>query len=582
MPLARWLALLAGFWVLYHYSLVAFGGRSELWLFEKFDPSRATAMAMLTGTLRLRNRLTQLGHDEQVYNGAVYTNWGYGVPLLQVPFHAAAARLMSQKFFPDRAIYFAYFTAMIPVLWAGFDRLLAMREGSGASKMRRHLLSWAATAFVLTTVFYPLMCSRFVVYEETVCYFAMVEFLALAAYVFALRSWSAWAIAGLGIAAGLGVLVRPTGLLYLGMWALLLLLEHRTRRTLLTFAAATAPFVAFWLVSNWVRTGSVVGLGLGNAVPFYPYHTEMQRFGNTCSDSPAHAWQVAGRLFRAFFARQEDLKDWWWLRTCHFTFEARPVPGRGGAWQEPVFGVGVLVALVVMLAHQLRRRESRLAFYLPTAVLVALFGAYVWAGAGFAWRYAEDFWPAIVLAVVQYVRFLPSASVSRLGMPLAIALVGCSWAAFEENVPPNLGTQLTLDDREAATMWNDFLAFRWGEDKRMPSEIKCADQFQEIWHNMQGWEYKCGVDTFTNVFVGVPSKTEETYKLAFKTTGFEMPTLRVYVNGRLYTAHRTRDGYVADVTIRYDRLTAPIVMTTIEWTPDRDALPGKLLAIKLT
>ncbi len=242
MLLARGAVVLGGLWVLYHYSLAAFGGREKLWLFEKMEQHRYTAQAILTGTLKIRSGLSKIGHDEQVYNGAGYTAWGFGVPLLQVPFHALAAKMHSlpQKFFPDRAIYFAYFMLATPILWAAFDRLLAMREPLGASKLRRHFLSWAATGFVLARVFYPLMSCRFIIYEETVCYFMLAEFVALAAYVFALRSSSPWALAGLGVAAGLGLLIRATGLVYLGMWTMMVLIEHRTRRSLLAYTGAVA------------------------------------------------------------------------------------------------------------------------------------------------------------------------------------------------------------------------------------------------------------------------------------------------------------------------------------------------------
>src|SRR5271156_3289706 len=82
MFLLRSCVLLGGLWVFYHYSLIAFGGREKLWLFEKMEAHRYTAMSIITGTLKLRAGLSKVGHDEQVFNGAVFTNWGFGVPLL--------------------------------------------------------------------------------------------------------------------------------------------------------------------------------------------------------------------------------------------------------------------------------------------------------------------------------------------------------------------------------------------------------------------------------------------------------------------------------------------------------------------
>jgi hypothetical protein len=585
MLLARWLVVLGGFWVLYHYSLAAFGGREKLWLFEKMEAHRYTAQAMLTGTFKIRSGLSKIGHDEQVFNGAGYTAWGFGVPLLQVPFHALAARMHSlpQKFFPDRAIYFAYFMLAIPIMWAGFDRLLAMREPLGASKLRRHFLSWAATGFVLARVFYPLMSCRFIIYEETVCYFMLAEFVALAAYVFALRSSSPWALAGLGVAAGLGLVIRATGLVYLGMWTVMLLFEHRPRRSLLAFAGGLLPFLVFWGIGNWVRTGTPVGIGLGNALPWFDYHTPMQRFGSVCANTPTHALQAAGRLFSSFFMTvTEDPKEWPWLDQCHFKFEDRPPPDGGCYSHEPFFGMAVFALLAWMLFHQLRRRESRLALYAPTGVIVLLFGTFVWAGAGFAWRYAGDFWPLIVIATVQYIRFLPRAATPLLGLPLAFALLLSSFATYIRDIEPSVSTLQTLDEPTAATMWDDFSNSRYAQDKPLSSHMKCGDHPDWPYHNGQGWLVGCRVDTFTNFYLGVPSKTDTHYQLMFKTEGVSVPTLRVYLNGRIYTARRAGDSYVADVDIHFDRLTSPIVMATIEWTREFDPPPYKLISIELS
>jgi hypothetical protein len=132
-PVAGTCVLLLAAWVCMY---------GKIWSFEKFEAHRFTAKAMLTGTLRLRSMVTLVGHDEQVYNGAVYTNWGFGVPLLQLPFHAfAGATHMAQGFFPDRAIYFVYLAMAMPVLWAALDRLLAMRWGVEASPGQRMAVS---------------------------------------------------------------------------------------------------------------------------------------------------------------------------------------------------------------------------------------------------------------------------------------------------------------------------------------------------------------------------------------------------------------------------------------------------------
>ena len=576
--------ILAGFWVIYHYSLIAFGGRDRLWIFEKMEQHRFTAMAMLTGTLKLRFGLSKIGHDEQVFNGAAFTNWGFGVPLLQVPFHALAAKMktLPQKFFPDRAIYFAYFMAVVPVMWAGFDRLLAMREPLGASKLRRHFLSWATTALVITTTLYPLMSCRFIIYEETICYFQLAQFLALAAYIFAQRSWDAGSVITLGAAAGLGLLIRPTGLIYFGMWSVLVLLEQRKWKTVLTFSGVSpvrrvlgvqqlgavgiahlaGPEQLDALVRLPHAHGALRGLLFGHpgAHPgggVAPVRLVLHR-GEARSEDLALAGQVPLRVrgppaaHRFHLHRRALLRD---AGARRARVDDDPPAAKARDAPRPVRTPRHPAAPVRRL--RLGRRQLRVAL---RGRLLA--GDHPCGGA---------------------VRpLLAQDGPARVRPPLALGFLALSWATFNRSIEPFVSTLETLDEYAANTMWADFTNSRWAQDKPLPSHVKCGEHADWLYHDGQGWLNQCKVDNFTNVFIGVPDKSDDHYQLQFKTEGVSVPTLRVYVNGRIYTARRMGDSYVADVTIHFARLTSPIVMTTIEWTRDLEAPPYKLFSVQLT
>ena len=84
----------------------------------------------------------------------------------------------------------------------------------------------------------------------------------------------------------------------------------------------------------------------------------------------------------------------------------------------------------------------------------------------------------------------------------------------------------------------------------------------------------------------MPPKADGLYELRLHTRGFAAPSLRVFVNGRFYSAHLRRgeeeDVYVAAVAIDYPALTTPTVMATVQWTLGVDPVPGgKLLSIEL-
>jgi len=598
----RWLILLAGLWVLAWAALGATGGYDRLWTFNNFDQSRFTAMAMLDGTLRLRNGLTYAGHDEQVFNGAAYTNWGFGVPLLEIPFHAVARKMARYPwhFFPDRAIYFFYLLLLLPVLWMAFDRLLEQQQ---TARWRRLALSWSATLLVLTCALFPLMSARFLIYEETICYFLLFQLLALCAYVFAMPAWGSGAVCLLGIAAGMGLLVRPTGLVYLGLWSALLLLEKRSPKRIAVFAAALAPFVGFWLYSNQVRSGSPFSFGFTNSLPAIEYHTPMVRFGSPCADTPRHTLRAAGWLFRAMFltvneppgplsplpsahAPPEPPPPVPWYHRCHFDWELRPPDGQS-YHLDPFLGPVVLVVLVWMLLHHVVRRERRLAVYLPYATFVALLLAYAHNVVGFAWRYAGDFWSLVVLACVHYVQSLPRGRSRVLGVPLAAVLGVASFALYTRNVTPALETIKIVDPRDPGrprlAVWDDYVKSQEPTDRRLPSRVACGDDVSWPFHDGEGWMQGCRVGTYTNLYVGVPAKSrDDHYQLRFTTKDMTQPILRVYLNGRIYVAYKSGDTYNVDARIHYDDLASPIVMTTIEWTRGEDPPGGQLLSVELT
>jgi hypothetical protein len=590
------------------------GGYDRLWLFERMNETRYTAMAMLTGTLRLRNGLQHIGGDEQVYNGAGYTNWGFGAPLLQTPFHWWASKHLSQypsRFFPDRAIFFFYLLALVPVLWAAFDRLLASRERPGAGHVRRHLLSWSATLFVLTCSLYPLMSCRFLIYEETIAYMVVFELFALSAYIFAQREWGSAAVGMLGAAAGVGLLVRSIGLLYVGLWGMLVLLQARRAKPVLVYAAVVMPFLAFWLYSNTVRSGSPLALGYSNSLPGLPYHLAVVRFGNRCADTNDHFLESASRLFRALFLNINEVPGPLpplpsahppphqplvpepppWLRQCHFDLEVRPPAGQAYDL-EPMLGTGVLVLLVWILGHYVARRERRLSLYLPFACFALLFVSYARGVPGLAWRYEGDFWPFVVLICVQYAAWLPQGSTRAVGPPLALALALSGYAFMVRDIDTALPTLEFIDPNDPATprtaMWDDFTNSRYSQDPPLPSIVRCGDRLAWPLKNGQGWNASwggpgCAVDPATLVYLGIPRKRDGQYVLRFTTKGVRSNALRVYVNGRIYTAHRSGDEYSVPVDIHYEAFTSPIVMTTIEWTTAFDPPLGvELLTIEIT
>lgn len=566
---ARWSVrarFVTGTLVLLLVSWVAMG--ADLWSFERLPAHRFTSMSILTGTWRLRSALSTMGPDEQVFDGAGYTNWGFGVPLLQAPFHAfARATGMAAHFFPDRAIYFFYFALMVPLLWAGFDRLLASRGALVGAPPRRHFLSWSVTLLTLCGTLFPLMSDRFLIYEETICYMVVFELVALAAYLFARPQWRDLHVVVLAVAAGIALLVRPTGLVLLGAWWAVVALESRRLRSIVVFTTVVAPFVGLWLWTNRLRSGSPVALGFSNGLPFYSYSVLNQRFGSPCVDTAGHFLQAAVRDFEGIFFLTPDAEGW--MKQCNLEFELRP----GDGWiypNEGFLGLPVLAVLLVVALAAVRERcwPRRLSRLVPLLAMAAMFVSYVRAGAPVAWRYAADFWPLIVLAVVQTAETIHGRAERLFAPPVGVGALVLAVFTFLRHVVPSVGGLEILPASDAARLWDDFSRSRWSRDPAMPSRISCGDAPTLPYENGFGWTPFCEVGEVTNVYLGVPEESGDDRVLRFDAPGSTRPTLRVFVNGTIYEASRTGTVYSAHVHVATAALHSPVVMVTIEWTRD--------------
>jgi hypothetical protein len=560
-PLAV-LALIALSWVVT-------GGHA--WAFESRDQHRFTARAILDGTLRLRGNLLLLDNDEQVYNGAAYTNWAFGVPLLQAPFHALAKALgMPGGFFPDRAIFLFYESVTIAVLFTTIRAVVAEKLFAPVSRGARLALTWAATFVVLTMGVYPLTTYRFIIYEETIAYFVLFEVLAVCAYARAARSWSVLSLTGLGIAAGIALLVRPTGLPYAALWVGVVLLEGGPRRTV-PVLLALAPFAFFWLYTNDVHAGSWMALGFPNSTPTWSYNMPIERFGSRCSDTLPHELLGAVRLFVGFFFYVTRRPSSVWLQDCHFDFEERGGP-------LPFFGPVVLVATGVMLVRAVRTRAP-ITRYAPFALMAVFFALFVRRGMGFAWRYAGDFWPALFLAGLHYVRASrPIQGTSVASLYAKGTLVYGAWLLAFLVIPPAIPE---MAEDSPAQMERRYEESRTTRTPLLPSRIECGDRMVRIVGNGFGWDARCGVDTYTNVVLGVPPGGS-TYTIRATTDDMRAESVRVYANGSYRTAVRAEGGYVAHVPIAYDHLWSPAVVVTFKWTDDFDPPGGKLTAVEIT
>ena len=72
----------------------------------------------------------------------------------------------------------------------------------------------------------------------------------------------------------------------------------------------------------------------------------------------------------------------------------------------------------------------------------------------------------------------------------------------------------------------------------------------------------------TNLFLGLPRRKTGHYRLSFSVDKTLADEYLVYINGKLYRAHRQGAEYAAEFSLNDDRLYSRNIQVAIRWTSD--------------
>jgi len=548
----------------------------------------SVARALYNAQLFLSDR-PELGipHDFEFHNGALYTHWGYGVPLLQMPFHLLVTAFSSGsgfRFFPDRTIFLFYLLLGSALLWLALRSLVesAFRVGDWAGSA----LATALTTFLLTFGLYWLISMYFGVYEATVSYLALVQFCAISFFVLFRRQRRTALVVALGATEGIGILVRSTGVLYFGLFLFLLcLLEGRRRHAIGLYALSALPFAVTWAAFNYARTDTLVGSGL-NTVFSEPKEMHAFQFGvNPCFASLGGKLRLLGYCLDGLFSpwmsdATKQLAESCGLRTIELTRQPLPLV-------SPL----VSFALLWAIATGLRRRDY--AVLGPLGVTMGLIGFFVRSGLNFGARYMGDFWPAFALllltplfrleniaarpkwVVVASVLLLTlSARKIATGVVPQFVTIHAAASVEETFIPPGNFTR-----ERVAVAYSSARRRRWMEvpfDANpmtgVPTARTCPpfviSQFEM---DARWWTPDCRTWAITPMFLSLPEKPGADFILRID-YALILPAplqagrrLDVTVNGDRYSAPFDGAHAVIPFRVRKERFHSSIVPVVIRW-----------------
>jgi hypothetical protein len=538
---------------------------------------KLVSLAMLEGKLYFPySAAFGVDNDYQVYNGAVFTNWAYGVPWLQMPFHLLS-RIFSGgaaiAFFPDRIIFLIYY------LISAFYAYFALNTYAGSRGYKNDAVRVLAITGILlclyTTTVYVLASYRFLVYEETCAYFVLFQINAIASILLYRVTGETRYLYLLGINAGIATLIRPTGLAYDVVYALVLF-ERRHLQAIYKYALWCVPFIILFLASNYVKGGHFISLGLTNSNPGYDFHYAPTRFGSSCNGNPAGRLEVAtSLLFNIFIAPKANTEH---LQQCGFLIEyatSKLLP--------PFVGWGFSLLLLYYLYHVIKTQSVSLRAIAPLAGVVVMFLAYVNGGVGFEYRYAADFFPFYVLMAAELAVFYQQSFNRR--WILGFTALACLITAFQfvTVVNPQLSTILKTaspaDPAHRTGLWASMPLAYWNQYNapNPPSTRSCSDRPLQFPHDKFGWSSTCDVADFVNLFLSLPAhdSAKRQYRLSFDLRGI-MPD-RIYLNGGYYSP-------AGDSVVFYANrgaMVSPLVILSFMWTDPAAAQKTKLYGISV-
>jgi hypothetical protein len=216
---------------------------------------RLQTAAFLSGRLALSDNVASVVHDLTWSQGGVHQVWGLGIPLWRLPFDLVA-HLVGVFSFPDHLVFGVALCLWSYFVLSTFITSLPLKDDDHLSRIL------PALAVLCSPVFISLASTRFQVYEEAVAYEYIYATALLSGLVRLHASPSRCKLWLLCLAAGGGILIRPT-LLFYGILTL----------------ACTFP----WLIhypSKQFRTSWLIACLAFSIGPLICYKSNELRFGS--------------------------------------------------------------------------------------------------------------------------------------------------------------------------------------------------------------------------------------------------------------------------------------------------------------
>ncbi len=326
-----------------------------------------TSLSFLHGRLDLPYSPLAIPADLQFHSGKIFTNWGFAIPILQLPFQLISKLFDRSIFFPEVFIfYFYYFFCTIFI----FNYIKSLIKNIKTSII--------LSCFIVAILTLWLVSYRFEVYEQTAAYYMLGLICLFVSYKKILggrqniKNYMFHVVIS-----SLLILTRPLAIIPIFLVNIHLLTKNR-RLFLFSILSLVIP-ISFFALSNYIKTGSFFADGLINTNPGNIHQLFSNRIGDACLFSSFDLFVAKIKIFfHVIFYGNSSAYP------CFLTFEDSI------SLQKPYLSHFLnLLAFFSIIFLIFKHKYAEVIFFL--AGLILTFFIYVFFSFYFTYRYVVDF-----------------------------------------------------------------------------------------------------------------------------------------------------------------------------------------------
>ena len=319
MPFSILTAVILSALMLYFTGLIP-----EFGEWYSYDQSlRLQTEALMRGELALQPVPYGHRHDWAWGNG-IQQIWGLGVPLLQLPFEAAA-NLFGFFGFPDRLIFLTFYLLVTVIFWKSLNSATNPPLSDKEQLIRRLQNTPILLFAMLNPAFITMMRAKFGPYEEVTAYGYLWAFMLLSLIYLFLNNPQRRLYLLICLLAGFSANIRPTTGAY-GVMTFLIVFYLAGQNRIRGRWAGLPLFLAgslFLLMTNYLRFGNPIEFGHSLLLTGAPVIDYLLKFDNPLHWIPftSSAFELLSALFFTDISKDSILWQSNVPRMREFNFE---------------------------------------------------------------------------------------------------------------------------------------------------------------------------------------------------------------------------------------------------------------------